>query len=73
MTTSIITRTVFSGMCWSSSVPSQLPGNAPQAASSAAMPRTLPPARNRAEDATVPRQAESLLVPAASTGGSPAR
>ena len=69
----IITRTVCSGMVCSSTAPSQLPGNAPSAASSATRISTRCPARNRPEAATVPRQADSLLVPAATTGDNPAR
>jgi len=69
----IIHRMAFSGMCCKTVVPSQLPGRAAKAAGKAIFQMIWPPFIKLREAARVPMQADSLLVPAANTGGSPAR
>ena len=68
-----IIRTSASGASLSASAPNHEPGSAPATAKSAAAQCTLPLRAYFTEAMRVPKLAENLFDPAASTGGSPAR
>ena len=70
---SMIMRMVSSSMVLRSSAPANAPGSAPATANSAGHKSRRWPLPKRSVATSVPKQAESLLVPAASVGGNPAR
>ena len=70
---SMMVRMVSSLMVLSSSAPKNDPGSAPATPSSAGHRSRRWPLPKRSVATSVPKQAESLLVPAASVGGNPAR